>query len=228
MKINLQNILFKKKKIAVRYQGLAMIEAMLAITIIMIAIMAPLTISTYTSKYAKFALNRIVATYIADEQLEFMVNLRKSLDIYCFNVSTDCTNSNSFDEFYYTLNSGLGCGTVAAPCYVDESSFTYPPANPPAKPIFSPRVDLANCPNLFINNNDIASCAAQNADSEISPFTRKLIIENIDNLTNQDRLGNSGDTRPNGIKLTSLVCINDPNCIPGDDKAITLVYNIYR
>jgi hypothetical protein len=199
-------------------RGIAMIEAMLAITIIMIAIMAPLTISTYSSKYAKLAINRITATYLAEEQLEMVINLRKSLDIYCFNNLNNCANGDSFDEFDLILSSAA-CGTVALPCYIDEGAFIY---NSLDKPVYSPGADINNCRYLYIKSDDIVSCNA--AIGVSSPYTRKLIVERVDNLINI----NNSATQPNAIKLTSLICINSPGCNIGDTNSVTLNYNIYK
>jgi hypothetical protein len=220
MKFKLQTRVRKLQETSCqRLKGLAMVESMLAITIIMISIMAPLTISTYTSKYSKLALNRIVGTYLAEEQLEFVVNLRKSLDIYCFNESGNCASQNSFDEFTQMLSLGVGCGSQLTPCYLDEGSIVYSGIS---KPVFNPYTNVSSCSNLYIKTGDIAKCSG--TDIERSPFTRGLIIENIDNLTDSV----SGSTVPNGVKLTSFVCINSTSCNRDSQGAVVLIYNIYR
>ncbi len=205
-----------------------MVEALMSISIMMISVMAPITLSTQSAKYARYTLNKITASYLAEEQVEMMVNFKKSLDIYCFD--NTCVAKNGFDEFVQKvtpINRGLDCETYKAdgsynvPCYFDESSFVYTGT---LKPEVTSKIENS-CKFLYTKPDDIMSCTGGSGDSNKSIFTRKMYIDNVDDL---DSGYSSGITFKNSVKLTSWVCINNKDCKPEDPKATTLVYFIYK
>lgn len=205
-----------------RLRGIAMVEALIAISILMVGIMAPLTLAIYSSKYSKLALNKITATYLGEEQIEILVNYKKSLDIYCFNNIDGCDNRNSFDDFFNSLNLGLlGCGSDTLPCFIDEDRIVYLGIN---KPLINPIIDINFCRQLYIRPGDIATCDGTVSLSEPTPFTRKLIIGYTDFLI--DAL--TGESYPTAVKLTSVVCIGNPNCNANDNDSVTLTYHVYK
>jgi hypothetical protein len=208
-------------------KGIVMVEALMSIAIMMISVMAPITLSTQSAKYAKYTLNKITASYLAEEQIEMMVNFKKSLDIYCFD--NTCVGQNSFDEFVknVTLDEGLNCesykldGSENTPCYFDETSFTYNGTN---KPSIVDKTQL-NCKVLYENPDDIMSCSNNTSSTgNVSIFSRKMYIDSIDSIESSDK----NQVYENAVKLTSWVCINNKDCSPSDAKATTLIYFIYK
>ncbi len=203
-----------------------MVEALMAITIVIISIMGPIAISLNAAKYAKYGLYKVTASNLANEQIEMVVNYKKSLDIYCFNnpTVTDCAE-DGFNIFVESLTNptSISCplktdGTSA--CYFDDTSFSYIANSIPS--LLTPQ--KSSC-KIMIQINDIAKC--DNGGSVIveekSIFTRKLYIDNIDTM--RDTTNSLTNTT---LRLTSVVCINNDTCAPGDKRAITVISYIYR
>jgi hypothetical protein len=230
------------------FRGIIMVEALMSITILMVAVMAPLTLATQSANYAKYSLNKITASYLAEEQIEMMVNLKKSFDIYCFNTTNgDCTNNNSFDEFVNNISDpavGVNCPTYntptsitlnASPCYFDEKSFTYTNAGNLSKPNITTK-DAITCPTLYENKNDVMSCVPTSLgldEATSTAFTRKMYIDVVDNLgkINSSSLPTetlTGQYYNTAVKLTSWVCIKKGDCEPGSKDSMTLVSFIYK
>lgn len=222
----IQNIFIKKYIGNVR--GIAMVESLMAITIIIISIMGPIAISLNAAKYAKYGLYKVTASNLANEQIEMMVNYKKSLDVYCFNKFSEGVTCNSEDGFNIFVDNftdlsptGINCSlnNLADPCYFDDTSFSYVLAQAPKV------IEKKTC-KLIIQPEDIAKCddiGGSGIAGDKSIFTRKLYIDNIDAMTD------SSNSRINtALRLISLVCINNDSCVPGDKRAITVVSYIYR
>lgn len=77
-----QNMNSNKTKIN---SGFAMMESLVAISILLTVILAPLTLSLQSLKYTKLANDRTIASYIATESVEFANNYRKELHLVCAN-----------------------------------------------------------------------------------------------------------------------------------------------
>jgi hypothetical protein len=228
-----------KNKIKYSMRGIVMVEALMSIAIMMIAVMAPLTLSSQSAKYAKYTLNKITASYLAEQQIEMMVNFKKSFDIYCFNNSTSCNqdtlgfnefvknvtdSSNEYNGTYCPTYSGAGGVYNNTPCFFDESSFAYKDNTGTIQKPEIKNKALTDCKYLFELPDDIMSCTNNAANTGTgTSFTRKMFIDNVDYLVEADGANNIN----NAIKLTSWVCINS-SCDPGDTKAVTLVYFIYK
>jgi hypothetical protein len=202
-------------------RGIALIEALMAISIIMIAIMAPIDLSLNAVKVARHGLNKITADNLANQQVEMLINYKKSLDIYCFNNinNTDCNGEDGFDLFVDNLTSfNCSVDTPLTPCYIDDTSFFY---TLPAAPSVIPKTSC----QVILQDNDIAKCdnGSTAFTKDTSVFTRKLYIDNLDNTKSTE-----GVNINMGIRLVSVVCINDKSCVPGDKKSITMINFIYR
>lgn len=224
LKLNkIQNIFMKKNIIGIR--GIAMVESLMAITIIIISIMGPIAISLNAAKYAKYGLYKVTASSLANEQIEMMLNYKKSLDIYCFNnVGVSGCTEDGFDIFVNNFTdpspTSINCSlsNSADPCYFDDTSFIYPVSQ-------IPEVSEKSSCKLMIQSDDIAKCDDGGSVilGESSVFTRKLYIDNVDPMedTNNSLISTS-------VRLVSLVCINNDSCVPGDKRAITIISYIYR
>lgn len=71
-------------------QGFSMVESLVAIAVLLIAIVGPLTIAINSIQYSNVAKDKLQATYLAQEQLELMVARQHSIFIECYiGVPTD-------------------------------------------------------------------------------------------------------------------------------------------
>lgn len=221
----MKNYINKKINKFNKIRGIAFIEALMAMSIIIISIMAPLTLLSQSAKYTKFALNKITATSLAEEQIELMINYKKSLDIFCFNNPVDCDgNFDGFDSFVKKVNDiSVDCVSYPLPgnpCYLDETSFDY--SNTSIAPVFTKK---SSC-KIYEDVDDISKCD-QTSTSKPTSFSRRLYIDNLDQITLLSPT-TATEVIDNVIRLTSVVCINKTACDTGDANAVTLVYYIYR
>jgi hypothetical protein len=214
-----------------KLRGVAMVEALMAISILMVSMMAPLTLSTISAKYARYGLYKITATSLAEEQIELMINYKKSWDIYCFNANADCINGSfdGFDDFVKTLkdSTGLnGCGISKPdndPCYFDEANFYYDPS---ARPGIDSQLDC----RLKNATSNISRCQPSEdpgIEWKETIYDRKMYVESADMQATDEGVHN------NAVKLTSIVCINiakadQLKCEAGGKDAVTLIHYIYR
>ena len=206
-------------------RGIAMVESLMAITVVIISIMGPIAVSLNAAKYAKYGLYKVTASNLANEQIEMLVNYKESIDIYCFN-NFGYVNYNSipceeegFNIFVDSLLA-LGCPLTpdgTNPCYIDDTSFSYVTSA-------LPTVTEKNSCKIMIQVNEIAKCDNNSSViGERSIFTRKLYIDNIDVMKD-----NNNSLINTSLRLISLVCINNDNCVPGDKRAVTVISYIYR
>lgn len=221
----MKNYINKKIIAHKRIRGIAFVESLMAMSVIIISIMAPLTLLSQSAKYTKFALNKITATSLAEEQIELMINYKKSLDIFCFNNPSECDgNFDGFDSFVKKVNDiTVNCVSYPLPgnpCYLDDTSFDY--SNTTIAPVFNKK---PSC-KIYEEADDISKCS-QTATSKPTSFSRRLYIDNLDQITLLSPT-TAIEVIDNVIRLTSVVCINKNNCATGDPNAVTLVYYIYR
>jgi prepilin-type N-terminal cleavage/methylation domain-containing protein len=124
-------------------QGFSLVETLVAITILLLVIVGPLTISSQSARSTSFASEQVIAFFLAQEGLEIIQKGRDDLVINGFdNASFDAwaafTNTSGFYRHCYDVNSGCGvellanasgaldapidCGSDArCPLYFDDS-----------------------------------------------------------------------------------------------------------
>lgn len=81
--------------------GFSMVESLVAIAVLLIAIVGPLTIAINSIQYSNVAKDKLQATYLAQEQLELIVARQHSIFIECYiGVPTD-NNGNTYNATRY-------------------------------------------------------------------------------------------------------------------------------
>ncbi len=121
-------------------KAFAMMESLVAISILLTTIVAPLTLSIESLKYTKLANDRTLASYIASQTAEFANNYRQELRLVCTNDTAgsivNCTGDPSKASLQIFINSfggsydmtGLPVNTVKLlPCslYQNPTSKEY-------------------------------------------------------------------------------------------------------
>ncbi len=99
-----------EKKIDLR--AFAMMESLVAISILLTTIIAPLTLSIQSLKYTKLANDRTLASYIASQTVEFANNYRQELRLVCVNDTAgsipNCAGDPSKASLQIFINSFSG------------------------------------------------------------------------------------------------------------------------
>lgn len=158
--------------------GFSLVETFVAITILLIVIVGPLTISNSVSKSTSFSNEQVIAFFLAQEGAEIAQKARDDLQIKFFagtnpNPWTDFTENSSGATFEYCFASdGLGCGlelntnsdgTLKAPTDCNSAE------------------DLPNCKLYYniANPNSRAQYTHVATGNKPSPFTRVVTFEEI-------------------------------------------------
>lgn len=81
-------------------KSFTLIETMVAVTIVTIAILGPLSVAFTASNYAKDTKDVFTATYLAEEAIDLLKYERDSVFLYCVNNQSDlvtCKQHNTYD-----------------------------------------------------------------------------------------------------------------------------------
>lgn len=190
--------MFKIKK---QNQGFILVEAMVAITILMIVIIAPLALTYQIEKISRLASTRAQATYLANEGVELVIFFRKSLETYCTtNPGVDeCAlgPSAATTSFAMFLNKMSYCIDAGANyCRFDKTSFV---------PTLATYTDNPSCTILYNNSSGEFVC---NSTATSTRFSRYISMQKVDRW--KDR--SSNNQWYTGVKVISTVCYDRGIC----------------
>jgi type II secretory pathway pseudopilin PulG len=191
-------------------KGIAMIESLISITIILTSIMAPMSVIISSSKFARAGIMRIQATYIANDGAEMILNYRKTLNTFCFKNPTypHCDSGpggdlsiSSFNLFVEQMtdlyaSGGTDC-TKSVPCVFDETSFVATEA--PAYVDFQSKRSTCG----FLKKDPVSKTFGCGSGEE-TRFYRYMYSEKMDN----NNFSNGSDAGPAGIMITTVVCFD--------------------
>lgn len=189
-----------------------MVEAMVAITILLVVVTAPLTLAYQIEKRSRIASTRAQATYLATEGIELMIFFRKSLETYCITYPGigECAQgtsaaTTSFAMFLSKMSTTcLDSGT----CRFDKTSFD---------PNTALYLDNPSCTLLYRNSFGEYVCS-QTATS--TRFSRYLTLTRTDRWTDRS----AANQWYTGVKIVSTVCYDNGIC---NDK-IQLTSYVYQ
>lgn len=106
----MRNLKVKNLKFKVRYGGFTLVETMVAIFILMIAVISPMSIASHALSSARFAKEQVTAFYLAQEGVELARNIRDN------NVLSGTTWSEGT----------LGQASLGSACYSAEGCMIEP------------------------------------------------------------------------------------------------------
>lgn len=177
-----------------------MVEAMVAITILLVVVTAPLTLAYQIEKRSRLASTRAQATYLANEGLELLVFFRKSLETYCtINPSVaECAlgTSAATTSFAMFLSRMSTTCVDSGSCRFDKTNFDVVNA------IYN---DNPSCTLLYINSNGEYTCTTTATSTR---FTRTLSIQRVDLWKDRSAVSQWYI----GAKLTATVCYDNGIC----------------
>lgn len=147
--------LYKKSKMASR--GFSLVETLVAITILLIAILAPMRISSQSIKTAEFARQQLVAVFLAQEGIESVIHLRDADSLDADGITWD---------WYATLDTA---GCAGAGCSYD-----------PVGDNFVDCATIANCLLYFDENATNDAYYTHTAGAlPASPYTRVVTVTEV-------------------------------------------------
>lgn len=117
--------LFKDKKIIKIAKGFTIIETLVAVSILMISIVGPLTISHKGLLAALYARDNIIGSYLAQDLLEYVKNVRDNNKLQgrgWLNIIDVCTGATARDVCNADTLGGDSFGNIEDPGYGMEIS----------------------------------------------------------------------------------------------------------
>jgi len=163
--------------------GFTLIETLVAISIFTVSIIALLTVLSGSIADTNYAKRKMVATYLAQEGIEYMRNMRDTYLLY------EPNGTVGWDDFKVKLNP---CDTNSSKgCYFDDQILDFNDQTRPIIDIPVTACPLAVCPVLLYNNITGKYNYTSGTDSG---FTRRIHMTN---------------TNDHEIQIQSLVTFSD-------------------
>ena len=176
------------------FKSFTLIETMVALTIIMIAILGPVSVAVSASSYARDTKDNFTAVYLAQEAVELLRHKRDSLFLSCTNANCTLLNDNGFgtvetpkEGSWRIFKTQIGfdapqgaCWSVNG-CYYDMQNFLS--GNVYAKGV-NPGCDtFYRDDNVGGNTNSMYSCTG-GAGWTPTHFSRSVKLEDMTNGLN--------------------------------------------
>ncbi len=156
--------------------GFSLIEMLVAVSVLLLVIVGPMTVTSRAAKSSAFASEQVQAFFLAQEGLELAQKLRDDLLLRNFLLTTDPSYvSNPWARFTDTSNSGAyrfcysgGCGLE----WADATSIATP-------------VNCSTITNCKLNYNASAARSKYTYSTtgtvEATPFTRRITFRLVGN-----------------------------------------------
>ncbi len=146
-------------RIFIYTKGFTLVETLVAITILIMVIVGPMTIAQKGVQSAYFANDQVTAVFLAQEAIEGVRVLRDELALDANSTGSTVTDTASW-------LSGLSC---TGGCKYD----TQYPSNPFIQ------CTGGNCASLYVNN--VTGAYSHNSGDSPTPFTRVITIGALNN-----------------------------------------------
>ncbi len=195
-----------KIKILKLNKGFTLVETLVAISIFTGSVLGLLALTGGSISNTNYARDRIVATFLAQEGLEYMRNLRDTYVLFQSNgwgdEGTDNDDGSGGEppgSFIKELNDG-GC-MLESGCYFNPDNLDYGiPSDQAMKFIEIYPCDGGVCPNLLYDNESYTRKFNYTNGSPTS-FSRKIIIRKVVNT----------DFNNKELEVISMVTFNSGN-----------------
>ena len=166
-------IFFKNKN-----QGFTLVETLVAISIFTISILALLAVLTQGVTSTYYARQKIVASYLAQEGIEYMRNMRDTFVLY------DITLPNPAQHGWDAFNSKIAPspGALCASengCYFDDRNVIFNKTAMPITDLILTACTSSTCANGALNYNSATGRYNYDVSGVNSGFTRQIKITQI-------------------------------------------------
>ncbi len=153
--------------------GFTLVETLIAISIFTISIVSLLVVLSQGIAHTNYAKQKMIASYLAQEGVEYMRNMRDTFVLY---------DSSGAQVGWDAFNSKLvaaSCDGVNG-CYFDNSNLDYLDSSQPMKDITLSACSGGTCPNILF---DEVTGKYGYASGVNSGFVRKIRVMQIADLT---------------------------------------------
>ncbi len=162
-----------KVSINTNADGFTLIEALVAISIFTVSILALVAVLSNSVANINYAKKKVIATYLAQEGIEYIRNIRDTYVLYPV-VMSDGTGSDTWNDFRVEVSS---CDVlIAKGCYFDDKDLDYLSTEQPITKILVAECPSGVCPSLLY---DEASGKYNYTTGETTDFIRKINVEQI-------------------------------------------------
>ena len=193
--------------------GFSLIEMLVAVSVLLLVIVGPMTVTSRTAKSSAFASEQVQAFFLAQEGLELAQKLRDDLLLRSFILPISDPNyvANPWYQFTDATNAGAyrfcyggGCGLQWSDA---DSTVIATPIN---------CATITNCKLYYDTGAERAKYTYTALNNETTPFTRRITF----------RPEPAGS--PNSVQITSTVTWRTGSLIAEQKvEAQTYLYNIY-
>ena len=204
----MQKVNIKLNKIALKQnvRAFAMMESLVAISILLTTIVAPLTLSIQSLKYTRLANDRTLASYIASQTVEFANNYRQELRLVCTNDLAGTITNCAGDPSKSSLQIFIG------------SFGTYDMTGLPANTVKNLNCSLYQNPTSKEYTCEVATSSVANLKTV---YKRALVVSGNDSFTYAG--GGSGYNIT--AKVISIICYGKALTCDENTKDSVKVYS---
>ncbi len=189
-----------KKFYLKKQQGFSLVEMLVSISILLLVVTGPMTVTSRTAKSATFATEQVQAFFLAQEGLELAQKLRDDLLLNGVNPWTTFTDTNGSYEFCFAVYPN-GCG------------LEWDGVNDTLANIIDCSI-VGNCKLYRKINPDRSLYTYTLLNTEITPYTRKI------------NFSNTPDGK--GVRVLSTVTWRTGSLVAEQKVEVeTYLYNIY-
>ena len=190
-----------------KQSGFSLVETLVAITILLIVIVGPLTLVTNSARSTDFANDQVMAFFLAQEGLELAQAFRDDLLIPTFDPSY--SGSNAWNTFTDTSGSGALQECFGGGCGLDQDTDSSGTIN-----LYDCRSDSLNC-RLYFNsvNNQRSAYTHVVAANSASRYSRIVTMD--ETTTGQVEVMSTVTWRSDGQRSTQQV------------QATTYLFDVY-
>lgn len=153
----------------VNQSGFSLVETLVAITILLVVVVGPMTVSTSTARSTSFSSEQVVAFFLAQEGAEIAQMVRDQLVLDAFTGS-----GNAWDDFTDETGSGLlnECYTTTG-CSLELNTDS-------TGSLVSPALCNGNNCRLFEDTTSTRSkYTYSSAAGSVTPYTRTIRMTNV-------------------------------------------------
>ncbi|MDP2593887.1 MAG: type II secretion system protein [bacterium] len=152
----------------IRRSGFTLVETLVAVTILTIAVVAPLYVANRAIVSSQIARDQLVASYLAQEGIEYVRTMRDHEFLVAYRAGGATISDDAWDAFISGSSSGSIASCITTTCTLD-----------PAKPMgtgsglaLTPCSDSA-CGPLYLSNG-VYTQQSNIPGSSVTPFTRTV------------------------------------------------------
>ncbi len=150
-------------------RAFTLVETLVAVSIFSIAILALLVVLTQSISNTNYAKSKIIATYLAQEGIEYIRNMRDSFVLF-----DPVSTQDGWNAFFAKLT-GASCH-VANGCYFDDADLDYSDGSQAITEIDFTACG-ASCPMMLYDS--VSGKYGYESSGVNSGFTRKIAVSQI-------------------------------------------------